>query len=491
MYSLSVYFIFVFKNMDMHANISASTNHKEHLSPNPTFSSWFKSRSLFYITPLIAVISSIYLFPAIYHYSHESWDSLEKFFVPQNTYRIIYCLNIAFALLFIYKLVNAKEQPRGFYRSSMVYRKIFNERPHSHQKQISLRKTEKILQRFKTYFIIFWVTMVLLYLLLYSDVQLPDGNSTMEWQRGLLIYGVNILNALCIFLCFVLFNSPPITLKDKKKYRKDINLSFFIAAVLIVLYPVFYFNSYRNNSEYYSMFHNVMFYSISGVVYGVSLALFIARLDSKLIGLPSGLIGVLYVYAVIQPLFITFEIKKIPFKQGISPNWENIFNVILASAMIISLVLKIYFFLIVRYAMDTGKIFNYLFCMPILAKRVDTIFNNNFEIFIERNTESNKHSFYFQIKKDNAPVYTTDFLFDTREQCLDSVLALRKAMEQEHIYAHKETEGMLWVEVLWPDKSIACISHNLHSKTEALSLIMESIEEIPYCKINYTSSIAE
>src|SRR6185503_15541898 len=86
--------------------------------------------------------------------------------------------------------------------------------------------------------------------------------------------------------------------------------------------------------------------------------LLIARLDSKLVGLPSWLISILYSYAAAQPLFVVFEL-----------NQTEVFDKITTGVLIFVFVSKIYFFLIITYALQTGKMLNYLSCFPILEKR--------------------------------------------------------------------------------------------------------------------------
>jgi hypothetical protein len=87
--------------------------------------------------------------------------------------------------------------------------------------------------------------------------------------------------------------------------------------------------------------------------------LLVARIDSKLIGLPSWLISILYLYAAIQPLFIAFD----------QPT--EVFVIIKTGALIIAFILKLYFFLIILYTLQTGRMLNYFYCVNKLVKLVD------------------------------------------------------------------------------------------------------------------------
>lgn len=102
-----------------------------------------------------------------------------------------------------------------------------------------------------------------------------------------------------------------------------------------------------------------VFDALSGIVNALVFALLIARLDSKLIGLRSWLICILYSYAAVQPLFVVFGQESPVFKR------------IMVSVLIFVLVSKIYFFLIIIYALQTGRMLTYLFCFPYANTQVD------------------------------------------------------------------------------------------------------------------------
>ena len=101
---------------------------------------------------------------------------------------------------------------------------------------------------------------------------------------------------------------------------------------------------------------NAIFFALSGIINALVLALLITRLDSKLLGLRSWLICILYFYAAIQPLFAVFE-----FDSDVMPR-------ITTAVILFAFILKVYFFLILMYAVQTGKMLNYFYGFPLLGK---------------------------------------------------------------------------------------------------------------------------
>jgi hypothetical protein len=124
---------------------------------------------------------------------------------------------------------------------------------------------------------------------------------------------------------------------------------------------------------------------------------------------------------------------------------------------------------------------NYLFCFPYLDKRVDSIFENQFEIKSHREDE---HCFRFSILKDNEMVYVNDDSSKTREECDKRIEELRKAMKDKLSYEPKEQAGTHWIEVKIAPNDVICHSIALRSQDEVRNLVEESIEKVPYCKYN-------
>jgi hypothetical protein len=171
-----------------------------------------------------------------------------------------------------------------------------------------------------------------------------------------IVFFFNNLTQLFIFWCFLVLWIPSGEMGAKyKKYR---NRSFLFVGVLTLLFPLLAWVKEAGHTPVEWDAFVAVFDALSGVINAVALALLIARLDSKLIGLPSWLISILYSYAAVQPLFMVFSLSQ-----------SVVLEKIATSVLIFVFVSKIYFFLIIIYALQTGKMLNYLFCFPILRER--------------------------------------------------------------------------------------------------------------------------
>jgi hypothetical protein len=177
----------------------------------------------------------------------------------------------------------------------------------------------------------------------------------------------------------------------------------------------------------------------------------------------------LFTYASIQSLFIAFVQD------------DPVLELVRTSVLNSALGLKICFFLIVAHSLQKGRMLNYLVCFPLLKERVDSIFENQFEIRLVR-AEDNE--FTFLILKKNRLYYSTARTFKSREECDEAVEELRRLMGKSDPYSSpRQSSGTYWVEVR-SDKGLRCESIPLRSEEEAMELIDESISKVPYCKYN-------
>jgi hypothetical protein len=145
--------------------------------------------------------------------------------------------------------------------------------------------------------------------------------------------------------------------EDERKIKRA--RLYFIMAIgfFCLLYGLLIYLNWGKISEgSWKNFHAV-FFALSGILNALTFALLITRLDSKLFGLRSWLICILYSYAAIQPLFAVFEFDAAVMFQ------------ITSAVLALAFILKVYFFLIIMYAVQTGKMLNYLFSFPTLNKR--------------------------------------------------------------------------------------------------------------------------
>jgi len=254
------------------------------------------------------------------------------------------------------------------------------------------------------------------------------------------------------------------------KLKLMINYSTFCILLLITAYLLLlgYLGGQKLSGADLRDYATV-FDGVTGLLSAVVLALLIARMGSKLFNLPSRLIWMLFVYASIQSLFIAFAQNAL------------VLQTVKASVLITALGLKTCFFLVVAHSLQSGRMLNYLVCFPLLKERVDSIFENQFEIRLAR-TEDDE--FTFSILKKNRLYYSAAEMFPSRKKCDDAVEELRALMKKSEPYGNpKHSSGTYWVEVRSGD-NLLCESIPLRSREEALDLIDESIDKVPYCKYN-------
>jgi hypothetical protein len=353
-------------------------------------------------------------------------------------------------------------------------------------------------KRFQSYFVEFWAVTLPLYAVLWVKHQgwaIPMNfeanrfNSLVQvlWNP-FLTFMLGTLNLLLIFWCFVILQSPvheapssPAAAREgnAEKQRQVTNearqkllihysafvVTMIIAAFLLLLFPVggMRFNP-SNLTDYATIFEG-----LTGILSAVALSLLIARLDSKLIDLPTSVIYILFAYAAIQPLLVIFE------QNG------AVFRNIEAATLTSALLLKICFFLIIFQVLRNGDLLTYLVCFPILHRRVDSIFDNQFEIRIARESAG---VYSFSIWKKNHLVYLPGRLSKNRTMCDRKVKTIRKLMKDSASYKPDEVAGTHWLKIIDPKKpkETLCESIALRSLEDAERLKTESIDKIPYCK---------
>jgi hypothetical protein len=208
--------------------------------------------------------------------------------------------------------------------------------------------------------------------------------------------------------------------------------------------------------------------AVGGTLNAVAFALLIARLDSRIIGLRLPMVTVLYTYAALQPLFVTFN----------QPS--RLLKFIATSAMIAAFLFKICLVFMVGHVRKSGGLINYLWFFPVLSKSVNSVFGNQFEIKLY---SPKPKSFTFSISNNNVETYRAVEIYDTKEECEAKIKTLVGAMkERQNYFKPPEIQGTYWVQVS-ADK-LLCESTGLRSEAEVNELINESIKMVPYCKYN-------
>jgi hypothetical protein len=524
----------------MSGHLHAHTSIPEDKLPNESFFSWLSSHFALFVSQLLGLVGFVYgTTSTLYYLGNLGHNQLLMGWNPYIQI-IVDGAHIVVLGFFIWVLINILDKNNiGAYRAGLAYRRIFNETLDERPFKVLVRRGGRQLKRFKRYFLFFWIAMLALYISFTfkhsyeitrsapKDVveatadkpndkedapaavpipqattqaaagqsdhpSPPSGKPTPEeavqttsngpvFLNGFravfgflffpfLTFALNNLSLLFVFWCFDVMYVPSYTPLSNRRHRSHVRLSSFFIAVLTLSFPLLLAVVYRNgfNKDTLTAYATV-FDGVSGVLNAVVLALLIGRLDSKLIGLPSWLISLLYFYSAVQPLFAVFE----------QPG--DIFKVIQTSVLIVVFGFKIYFFLIIVYALQTGRMLNYLICFPYLNRRINSVFDNQFEIKADKDKEG---SFHISIKRKNADIYLIDRHLPTIEDCDEKVAELQEAVKREKSCHPKEQSGTHWVEVVNSHGHKLCRSISLKSEEEAISLIEESIDKIPYCKYN-------
>ncbi len=400
-------------------------------------------------------------------------------FDDYGTHRILLttdAINLVIVGVMIILLWGVQSESLSATSSAEMFRAIFHEplpKPLG-----SIKSSTHQVHRFKQYFLYFWYVMWLLYLAVAArhaglwtqaiDPQQPLSarQSALAVAPSFLEFLLGTINLVCIFWCFVVLYLPAHDEKSEKKQKLVIRYSRFVVALLIAVFLLLLCSLGQDGLTLQNLgIHKTIFNGISGTLSAIVLALLIARLDSKIISLHSGLVTVLFCYSAVQALSVVFDLKQF---QGI----ETV-------TLIVALLLKVCFFLIVIYTIQRGRILNYLVCFPSLDKKVDSIFDNQFEI---RTSKNESHMFTFSIWKRNRLVFSTETTFRNRKECDSSVEALREVMADNRHYHPDSSCGTFWVKVMDPKENLLCESRSLRSEEDATDLINESVEKIPYCK---------
>lgn len=336
------------------------------------------------------------------------------------------------------------------------------------------------LAKFKEYFFYFWFAMFFLYVVfLLEHLGLKIGpvseKSILAMIKVLLYpfleFSLSSLNLLFMFWCFVILRSPAFDTRTKTRQKLLINYSTFVVALLIAAFPLLVFvvgGPKLSESELRD--YATVFNGVAGTLSAVGWALLIARTDSNLFGLPMWSMGLLFAYASIQPLFVVFALN------------DTVLRMVQTSVLLTAFLFKICFFLIITHSLQSGKALNYLVCFPFLAERVNSIFENQFEIRLARDEDK----FTFSILKKNRMHYSTMIRFESRRECDSFIQYLQTRMKNREAYGDpREASGAYWVEVKTAEpERLICESIPLRSDNEAIDLINESMEKVPYCKYN-------
>jgi serine/threonine protein kinase len=184
----------------------------------------------------------------------------------------------------------------------------------------------------------------------------------------------NNLNTLCIWLCFHILNEP-ITTESKTQTHQGIKVTeslkgprgllpaVFGMMIWLVLQLVLT-SRFEAQAESIHQFSKL----ISGIFGGVAMALFVGRFQSKFLKLPDRLISILYLYTVIQALFIFYG------GQSVKEEWWA------AAVFHAALFLKCLLILYIFWLFQSGRLLFYLVRVRRASDQVDSEWRNFREV---------------------------------------------------------------------------------------------------------------
>ncbi|HKR07462.1 MAG TPA: hypothetical protein VJY62_22700, partial [Bacteroidia bacterium] len=319
---------------------------EEHL-PNENFFSWLKSNTTLFLGQ-IATLASLALFIASFSYyvlghpAGQSEATVEEYLTyTQNS---VFILNILFCFLFVvFTIYMLQKNKTGKHHSKLLNTLVFGkERAGDIEKELE-NKLEKHLKTFKENFLAYWFFLLGFYFFMALDF---DWNELVGIKKEILAIAINgFLFVIPYWMFSVIIKSHAI--KEEDAIKKNICFKWWfplgIYAALFGAYFYVYHTFGLINIEDFKRISG----GISGLVNMVVFGLLISRLDSKLIGLPSWLVCILFFYAAVQPLDIFFGQKDLESR------------IVETICFVIVLVFKAYFFFIITYLLQTGRLRSY------------------------------------------------------------------------------------------------------------------------------------
>lgn len=207
-----------------------------------------------------------------------------------------------------------------------------------------------------------WKTTWILWLFLFIALAVEAGLEAQN-PEGILVTGVggqlfsaalNTLNnsvSLAIFMCYVVLADRTVVGHGDDAHETELpwHLGIGIVAVLAALEAAIVFTPWGDFLP--------LFGWLSGFGAGLATAVVVGRLDSKYFGIPHTVIIFLYLYAVIQPGWAQFES---------SPN-----NAVPLALLNLALALKVLFFMVIKWSIDTGRFHYYADRMGSLIDEIE------------------------------------------------------------------------------------------------------------------------
>ena len=346
------------------------------LQPNLSFGDWIKSTPYLWITQLFAVLG---FFASGIYYTFYVISSGRQSLSPTALIKINAWIHIPLLLVSAAYLIHTLDDNKaGKTRTGFLWKLLS---PAHAGFWPSIRRDKRAhgaVRSFKYFFVVFILCM----LAYYSWTVFSETKAVNEFEDKVIPYKALFATALSDYLSYVLNTigglallgsflqlwSPGVVIwpamkKDgrspwQKSGRKH-RVWLITAAVVSCLGPalvLLYWTCKHEAISKEALLNIVIILNwLSGAFNAVAMMLLISRLDSKLIGLQSSLVGVLYAYAAVQTLFAAFPPESM--------------EVVKALTLYLVLIFKVYFFFIIHFALTQGRILCYMVCAPQLRNR--------------------------------------------------------------------------------------------------------------------------
>jgi hypothetical protein len=354
--------------MSHHLSHHHSSETNEGKTKKSEFVNWLDANSSFFWTQFIAALGFLGVTLEIVVHFHEIMKENKAGEMPHYMVISIFVLQAIFILLVIFFLNHKSFEEKIYYDRYELYHSIILKCPPTQAEAQAASKVNDInISLFARHWLLFWKLIFLLYLTLalrqFIGPQLRDDPAYFICSNTLETFFNNISMAN-LLICFLLIQSPLSSLGYNIKtinrqldqfirnktliYTVVIGFSFVQLCVLFLL---------RDHIDTDGTEANKVFKILSGIFNCFCLAILVARLDSKIANVPSNLISILIIYAALQPLYVFFDEEK------------NTILILVVSAF--TLCFKVYFYIIVAYIINTGRLADLFFTFPLIKKMIE------------------------------------------------------------------------------------------------------------------------
>ncbi|MBV9928559.1 MAG: serine/threonine protein kinase [Acidobacteria bacterium] len=230
---------------------------------------------------------------------------------------------------------------------------------------------EDALKHYREWFV--WLLAAWFFLYLCASASLFDFGERNYIVATVFTLGNN-LNTLCIWRCFDILNEP-ITVGHKTQGRKGVTITggrrrpqwFIPVAFGMLIWFVIELVLTSHPAPHTETIHLIS-KVISGIAGGVAMALFVGRFQSKFLNSPPWLVLILFLYTVIQALFIFYGGKSLQ---------EQVAAALVMNA---ALGLKCLLILYMFWLFQSGRLLFYLVRVRRASEQVDEEWKNFREV---------------------------------------------------------------------------------------------------------------